>query len=421
MVREIGFGKYRFDAQVWVIFVVAVIAAFGFGVVFPFIAIYLAQSGNHGLGLGDFAAGIIMMSYMAIGTVFMIIGGAWADKVGRKRIMVVSTIGEAALLCMYSFAGEFWGFLAIALAEGAIGSLYQPAASAMMADMVQPERRPEAYSLLRIGFNSGTAIGPLVGGVLMFMMDFRTMFIIAGICVAIAGIMIIFWTRETLDINPGEEFQYRDIRTAARDRVFLVFCILLAVTFFGYAQTISSLPNYATADLGVETALYSIVFAVNGGMVVLLQIPITWIAVKARRSTVMGLGQAFMAVGLGMVFLVGDLLGVVLAIVVFTMGELIHSAVFSTVVADMAPKKLRGTYMGVSGLAFGVGDALGMFTGMTLLGIFAVRGYTWIVMMAIGIPVAVGYFILRWYLPKKVDMGTIEAEPPVGPPTHEAH
>jgi MFS family permease len=134
----------------------------------------------------------------------------------------------------------------------------------------------------------------------------------------------------------------------------------------------------------------------------------------------MGLGQAFMAVGLGMVFFVGDLLGVVLAIVVFTIGELIHSAVFSTVVADMAPERLRGTYMGVSGLAFGVGDALGMFTGMALLGLLSVRGYTWIVIMAIGIPVAVGYFVLRWYLPKKVDMGTIEAEPPIGPPTHEA-
>jgi hypothetical protein len=57
-----------------VIFVVAVVAAFGFGVVFPFIAIYLAQSGNNGLGLGDFATGVIMMLYMAIGTVFMIIG-----------------------------------------------------------------------------------------------------------------------------------------------------------------------------------------------------------------------------------------------------------------------------------------------------------------------------------------------------------
>jgi MFS family permease len=421
MVREIGFGKYRFDAQVWVIFVVAVVAAFGFGVVFPFIAIYLAQSGNHGLALGDFATGIIMMSYMAIGTVFMIIGGAWADKFGRKRIMVISTLGEAVLLCMYSVVGEFWGFLAIALAEGAIGSLYQPAASAMMADMVPPEKRPEAFSLLRIGFNSGTAIGPLVGGVLMFMMDFRTMFIIAGICVGIAGIVIILRTRETLNIKPGEEFQYKDIRTAAKDRVFVGFCILIAVTFFGYAQTISSLPNYATADLGVKTALYSIVFAVNGGMVVLLQIPVTWLAVKARRSTAMGLGQAFMAVGLGLVFFVGDLLGVVMAMIVFTTGELIHSAVFSTVVADMAPEKLRGTYMGVSGLAFGVGDALGMFFGMALLGLLPVRGFTWIVIMAIGIPVAIGYFALRRYLPKKVDMGTIEAEPPIGPPVHEAH
>ena len=420
MAREVGFGKYRFDAQVWVIFAVAVIAAFGFGVVFPFIAIYLAQSGNNGLALGDFATGIIMMSYMAIGTVFMIIGGVWADKFGRKRTMVVSIVGEAALLCMYSIAGEFWGFLAIALAEGAIGSLYQPAAGAMMADMVPPEKRPEAYSLLRIGFNSGTAIGPLIGGVLMFMMDFRSMFIIAGICVAIAGIVIILWTRETLSIKPGEEFQYKDIRTAARDRVFLGFCILLAITFFGYAQTISSLPNYGTSDLGIATTFYSIVFAVNGGMVVLLQIPVTWIAVKARRTTVLGIGQAFMAVGLGMVFLVSDLAGVLMAMVVFTTGELIHSAVFSTVVADMAPERLRGTYMGVSGLAFGVGDALGMFTGMTLLGTLAVRGYTWIVMMGVGIPVAVGYFVLRWYLPKKVDMGTIEAEPPIGPPTHEA-
>lgn len=399
----------------------AVVAAFGFGVVFPFIAIYLAQSSNNGLGLGDFATGIIMMSYMATGTVFMIIGGAWADKFGRKRIMIVSIIGEAFLLCMYSVMGEFWGFLAIALAEGAIGSLYQPAASAMMADLVPSDRRPQAYSLLRIGFNSGTAIGPLVGGALMLAMDFRSMFIISGIAVGIAGVFIILWTRETLNVKPGEEFKYGDIRTAARDRVFMGFCILIAITFLGYAQTISSLPNYATADLGIQTALYSIIFAINGGMVVLLQIPVTWVACKARRTTALGIGQAFMAAGLGMVFFVHDLLGVAGAMVVFTVGELVHSAVFSTVVADMAPERLRGTYMGVSGLSFGIGDALGMFMGMTLLGILPAREYTWIIVMIVGMPVAIGYFALRRYLPKKVDMGTIEAGPTLEPPVHEAH
>ena len=416
MSRELGFGRYRFDSQIWVIFLVGVVAAFGFGVVFPFIAIYLAQSANGGLGLGDVAAGVIMMSYMAIGTLFMVIGGAWADRFGRKRIMAISAIGEAFLLCLYTFAGEFWGFLAIALAEGAVGSLYQPAAGAMMADMVPPERRPEAFSLLRIGLNSGMAIGPLVGGILLFTMDFRSMFVISGVMVGIAGLFIVFWTKETLNVKPGEEFQYSDIRTAAKDRVFMGFCVLIALTFFIYAQAISSVPNYATdpQDLGIAPAVYSVVFAVNGAMVVLLQIPMTWVAVKVRRTSAMGAGQALMAVGIGAIYLVHDLIGIVLAMAVFTFGELVHSAVYTTVVADMAPEKLRGTYMGVSGLAYGVGDSLGMFTGMALLGILAFRDQTWIIMFAIGIPTAIGYFALRKYLTRKVDMGTMKAgkEPP---------
>jgi len=425
MAREIGFGRYRFDAQIWVIFLVSVVAAFGFGVVFPFIAIYLAQAGHGGLALGDVATGIIMMAYMATGTFFMVVGGAWADRFGRRKIMIASTIGEALLLCMYSFAGEFWGFLAIALAEGAVGSLYQPAAGAMMADMVPPDRRPEAFSLLRIGFNSGMAIGPLVGALLIITMDFRSMFVIAGVMVGIAGLFIVFWTRETLSVKPGDEFQYKDIRIAAKDRVFMGFCVLISMTFFLYAQAISSLPNYATApqDLGIELSAYSLVFAMTAGMVVLLQIPMTWVAVKLRRSTAMGAGQALMALGIGSIFLVHDLAGVMIAMAVFTIGELVHSAIYTTVVADMAPEKLRGTYMGVSGVAFGIGDSLGMFAGMALLGLLAVRGYTWIVMLAIGIPTAIGYFALRRYLTGKVDMGTIKSEvkPPLEPPVHEAH
>jgi phosphotransferase system glucose/maltose/N-acetylglucosamine-specific IIC component len=64
--------------------------------------------------------------------------------------------------------------------------------------------------------------------------------------------------------------------------------------------------------------------------------------------------------------------------------------------------------MGVSGLAFGVGDSLGMFTGMALLGVLAIRGHTWIIMLAIGMVAAIGYFALRKFLTRKVDMGTMK-------------
>ena len=46
------------------------------------------------------------------------------------------------------------------------GSLFEPASSAMVADMVEPSRRLEAYGLLRIGQNIGWTVGPLLGGLL---------------------------------------------------------------------------------------------------------------------------------------------------------------------------------------------------------------------------------------------------------------
>jgi len=401
MSKEFGFGKYRFDVQIWIIFLCGVIGAFGFTVVFPFFAIYLSQQ----MGFGEVLTGVVMMGYMATGTFFMLMGGAWADKFGRKRLMVLSLGLESILLCFYAFLSDFWGFMIIALAEGAIGSLYSPAANAMVADIVPSNRRPQAYSLIRISFNSGTAVGPLVGGLLLIAIDLRYMFLISGLAVGIAALLILFRTRETLSKKKGEEFRYKDLGVAARDRSFIFFTILMAATFFIYAQTFSALPVYGTVDLGIPMTIFALVFALNGAMVVLLQIPITNFAVKFRRTTAMAIGQAMMAIGFGIVFFATDFAMMVVAIIVFTFGELFHAAVQYALVADMAPERIRGTYMGFAGLAIGIGDSIGMFTGLMLLGTLPDRSFTWLIIMLIGLPTAFGYYRLRKSVSENADKG----------------
>lgn len=402
----IGFGKYRFDAQIWAIWTAAVIGSFGFGIIFPFIAIYLAQT----IGLDEILIGLVMMSYMATGTVFMIFGGAWADKFGRKKIMVVSLVGEGFLLCMYTFASEFWGFLSIALAEGAIGSLYPPAANAMIADLVPPNKRPECYSLIRIAYNLGATLGPMIGSLLLISMSLQQMFLIAGIAVGAMALLIAMRTAETLSVKKGEEFQYRDMGAAVRDRAFMLFCLLIAMTFLLYAQTLSAMPVYSNKELGVQMSLYGLVFATNAGMVVLLQIPVTAHAVRFRRTTALSVGQGLMALGMIIVFFAQDFVGLILAMFVFTFGELYHSAVYSTVVADLAPRRLRGTYMGVSGVAVGIGDSAGMFLGMALLGLLLAPALVWLIMAAIGAASMIGYLALRRLISREVDDGTIKPE-----------
>jgi MFS family permease len=404
MAREIGFGNYRFDAQIWAIWIAAVIGSFGFGIVFPFLAIYLLQT----IGLSEMLIGVVMMSYMAIGTFFMIFGGAWADKFGRKKIMVISLVGEGGLLCMYTFASEFWGFLAIALAEGAIGSLYPPAANAMVADLVPSDKRPECYSLIRIAYNLGSAIGPMIGSFLLLSMSLQHMFLIAGLAVGAMAILIATRTSETLSVKKGEEFQYKDMRLAVKDRAFMLFCVLLAMTFFLYAQTLSAMPVYSNQELGIQMSLYGLVFATNAGMVVLLQIPVTAHAVRFRRTTALSFGQGLMALGMVILFLIKDFGGLILAMVVFTLGELYHAAVYSTVVADLAPRRLRGTYMGVSGVAIGIGDSVGMFVGMALLGALLMPAFLWLIMAGIGMASMIGYLALRKLISEEIDTGTLE-------------
>jgi MFS family permease len=51
----------------------------------------------------------------------------------------------------------------------------------MVADVVEPGRRVEAYGLIRIGANLGWVIGPVAGGMLLLVMPFSWIFYLAAI------------------------------------------------------------------------------------------------------------------------------------------------------------------------------------------------------------------------------------------------
>ena len=395
-------GKYQFDRQVWTIFTAAVISSFGFGVVFPFLAIYLAAE----MQLGETLTGIIMMSYMVTGTFFGIVAGAWADKFGRKKIMIISLAGEALLISLWAAMSNFWGFIAIALTEGAVGMMYMPAANAMMADLVPQNKRPQAYSLIRIAFNLGTVIGPLIGSVLIIGLGFRMMFVISGVVVACAAVLILFRTRETLGVKVTEKFSYSDMKKVVHDRPFLTLCILIGLTFFAFAQFFTTLPVYAYTQMGVTESMFAMLFAINAGMVVVLQIPATGQAIKLRRTTALTIGQGIICLAMFMIFFAPDYSWLIAATVVLTIGELFHAAIYGAVIADLAPVNLRGTYMGFSGVILGMGEGLGMLVGMSLMDILPVPNLTWVVIGAICVPATIGYLYLRRLIPESVDRGS---------------
>ena len=101
-----------------------------------------------------------------------------------------------------------------------------------------------------------------------------------------------------------------------RNRPFLGLTLLNLPTAFGYTVLAVSLPVYLTQNLGAATSLVGVLYAVNTVGIALLQIPVTRLLTRYRRTRTAALGASvfglsfltFAAVGAfsgGFVLLVG--------------------------------------------------------------------------------------------------------------------
>ena len=129
---------------------------------FPFIAIYFSQS------LGLAWAGVLMMVPPVLSLIAGLIGGSFADRFGRKRMMLWGAGIQFTMFILFATSNIIWldylAFLGITIGTG----LYKPASDAMVADTVSSEHRKEVFATFLTGSNLGAVIGPILGAWLFF-------------------------------------------------------------------------------------------------------------------------------------------------------------------------------------------------------------------------------------------------------------
>src|SRR5258707_7854268 len=118
------------------------------------------------LGYSPGQAGLPIAAY-GIGTLgACLLGGSLADRIGRRKTIVLSMFSAAvAMLCLSQARGLPLIMLCSGLA-GLTGELYRPASSALLADLVPAGQRVTAYAAYRMAFNAGWAFGPAMAGLL---------------------------------------------------------------------------------------------------------------------------------------------------------------------------------------------------------------------------------------------------------------
>ncbi len=327
-----------------------------------FLTLYLTTS----LGLSVTFATTAMGFFGAGAIVASLIGGQLADQIGRRPVMLIALLGGAVILVVFSFVTTPWLIMLMILLFACVAETFRPAASAMIADLTSPEQRPHAFALMYVSINLGFAIGAFVGGIIATY-DFHWLFWGDAITSGIFAFIILVSLRETLpsrgsgrlsvdgDCSEHELDEAVPIVAAARhiikDRIFVVFCLATFLIALVFMQSLSTLPLYIE-QCGFQPGDYGKIIALNGLLIVLLQLPLTTVLTRFRRGNVMVVGALLNAVGFSLTALAVTLSHFALTIVVWTIGEIMAAPYSHAIVSDLAPTRLRARYMGVFTMSF---------------------------------------------------------------------
>src|SRR5512133_3484578 len=153
---------HQFPRTFWVVVGTQFIDVIGNTLLFPFFALYITQK----FDVGMTQAGIILATNSFAGIVGSTIGGALADRYGRRGIILFGLVVSALSGLTLGFVNRFYLFYGLSVFVGLMGSVAQPAHQAMVADLLPPENRAEGFGILRVVANFAWIIGPTIGGFL---------------------------------------------------------------------------------------------------------------------------------------------------------------------------------------------------------------------------------------------------------------
>ena len=249
--------------------------------------------------------------------------------------------------------------------------------------MVPAEKRLKAFGLLywaiNLGFAAGTSLAGFVaksGFAILFVGDAATTLLFAA--------LVWRFVPETRPA-PGDH-PHGGLMAPFVDRVYLPFLLVSFVVAGVFFQHLVALPATMVKQ-GLDTSDFGRAIAVNGVLIVVLQ-PFTtrWFA-RVRRARVLAAASVLVGLGMWMHGQVSTLSGHLLAVSVWTLGEILMAPVNSTIVADLSPTHLRGRYQGAFSLTWSLAVTVASLWGPWVAEAWSMSAL-WAVCLALGLGTA---------------------------------
>src|ERR1700745_497682 len=231
----------------------------GWGIVIPVLPLYAER-----FGASPFTTGMLLAVYSGR-FIFSPIVGVLSDRLGRRSILLLSTIGQATGFFIMGAANSLlWLFVARTI-DGIFGANVSTT-QAYVADVTPPEDRSRALGLLGATFGVGFIFGPLIGGVLS-QISLSVPFYFAGGLAALNAVLIFFILPESIPVQEESRPNRDTFVTLFRQGFGPLILPLMAAYFFmmtGFSIVTAFFAIFTEDRFGYNASANGYIFASVG-------------------------------------------------------------------------------------------------------------------------------------------------------------
>ena len=395
-----GFRKTykKFSKDFWLLMVASFIDMLGGSLIFPFFSLYMTQKFD--IGMTEVGTMFLVWA-LTSGVIGNTVGGALADKFGRKTNIIFGLIASATSALMMVLINEIVVFYIVIGVIGIFQDIAGPARQAMIADLVPEELRGDAYGMFRIIFNLAVTIAPAIGG-FMATRSFEMLFYTDVAISIAAALFVVFFLPETKPKTTEESKKeqsfvqtFKGYKIILKDKLFITFIAVSALSTLMYFNMNSSMSVYLVNYRGITPAQFGYILSLNAGMVVILQLFFTRITAKWKPLLTIALGNLLYVIGFTMYGIIDTYTMFIVAMIIITIGEMIYAPKEQMIVANITPEHMRGRYMAIRNFAWIIPIAIGPLGAGVIMDNFDPR-YVWFAAGFVGSLSVIGFLILHF-------------------------
>jgi MFS family permease len=312
-----------------------------------------------GLTSSAFALGLVNFATAIPALLLSLLGGAAADRLDRRRILLVT---QAAMMALAFILGtlvalgqaQFWQVLLIALGLGVAMAYDLPANQALVPELVKREEIPRAIALNNAVFHGSRLIGPALAGALIGLVGLAGAFFANGLSfVAVIASLLLIRSRGAGSRAPS---QWQAIREGlryvrAQPRIGAMLGLTALTSMFVFPNLAVMMPVYARDVLRVGVSEMSFLMAASGLGALLGSLGLLAVRREQQKSRIFG-GVALLVLSLLALAWARSFPLALIGVALLSLGISIAMGLAATVIQEQVDPALRGRVMGLYSLSF---------------------------------------------------------------------